>query len=101
MTILPPIKEGFSRWIDTVAGTVSRLLDRLRSDHHVQVIEDAPDTFTLRMADGDGKSRASSLPDRQIRVADGALADPLPADWAKMLRGSRAEIVLRPSRFLF
>jgi general secretion pathway protein L len=101
MEILPPVKEGFSRWIDSVAGTVSGLLDRLRSDHHVQIIEDAADTFTLRVADGGGKSRTSSLPDRQIRIADGALADPLPADWAKMLRGSRAEMVLRPNRFLF
>jgi general secretion pathway protein L len=105
MNILPPVREGFSRWIDSVAGTVNGLLHRLRSNHDVQIIEGAPDTFTLRVADGRKTSRKSNrkpdLPDRQIRIAGGALAEPLPAGWAKMLRGSRAEMVLRPNRFLF
>jgi general secretion pathway protein L len=105
MNILPPVREGFSRWIDSVAGTVNGLLHRLRSNHDVQIIEGAPDTFTLRVADGGKTSRKSNrkpdLPDRQIRIAGGALAEPLPAGWAKMLRGSRAEMVLRPNRFLF
>jgi general secretion pathway protein L len=98
MTIIPPIKEGFSRWIDSVAGTVNGLLHRMQSNHDVRIIEEEPDTFTLRMADGGRKSR---LPDQRIRIADGVIADPLPAGWARMLRGSRAEMVLRPSRFLF
>jgi general secretion pathway protein L len=101
MDILPPVKEGFSRWIDSVAGTVNGLLHRLRSNHDVQIVESAPDTFTLRVTDGGKKSRKSSLPDRKIRIADGVIADPLPDDWAKMLRGSRAEMMLRPNRFLF
>jgi general secretion pathway protein L len=99
MDILPPIKEGFDRWINSVAGTVSGLLQRLETHHDVQIIEEAPDTFTLRAADG-GKKK-SSLPDQHIRIVDGAIADPLPDGWAKLLRGSRAEMVLRPSRFLF
>jgi general secretion pathway protein L len=101
MDILPPLKEGFSRWIDSVAGTVNGLMHRLQSNRDVQIIEGASDTFTLRVADGGKKSRKSSLPDRQIRIADGVIADPLPADWAQILRGSRAEMMLRPNRFLF
>jgi general secretion pathway protein L len=101
MDILPPLKEGFSRWIDSVAGTVNRLMHRLQSNRDVQIIEGASDTFTLRVAGGGKKSRKSSLPDRQIRIAEGVIADPLPADWAQILRGSRAEMVLRPNRFLF
>ena len=102
MNILPPVKEGFSRWIDSVAGTVNGLLHRLQPNHEVLIIEGAPDTFTLRVAVGVGKSaKKPSLPDRPIRIADGMLSDPLPAEWAKMLRGSRAEMVLRPNRFLF
>jgi general secretion pathway protein L len=102
MTILSPVQEGFSRWIDSVAGTVSGLTHRLRPNHDVRIVEEAPDTFTLRAAnDGRTSGRKSSLPDRQIRIADGVIADPLPADWARMLRGSRAEMVLRPNRFLF
>ncbi len=98
MNILPPIQEGFHRWIDSVAGTINGLLLRLRSNHEVRIIEEAPDTFTLRAADG---SKKPNLPDQRIRITAGALETPLPADWAKMLRGSRAEMVLRPNRFLF
>ncbi len=101
MDILPPIKEGFSRWIDSVAGTVSGLLHRLQPNHEVQIIEDAPDRFTLRVADGGRKKSGRSLPDLEVRIAGGAIADPLPAEWTKMMRGSRAEMVLRPNRFLF
>lgn len=96
MNILPPIQEAFFRWIDVVASTVNGLLHRLQSNHEVQVVEEANDTFTLRAAEG-----KSNLADHQIRIADGAVEDRLPADWAKMLRGSRTEIVLRADRFLF
>jgi general secretion pathway protein L len=105
MNILPPIQEGFHRWIDSVAGTVNGLLHRLRPNHDVRIIEEAPDTFTLRIAD-DGRKPGRKpgkdlLPDRQIRITGGVIEGPLPEDWARMLRGSRAEMVLRPNRFLF
>jgi general secretion pathway protein L len=98
MNILPPIQEGFYRWIDSVAGTVNGLLHRLQSNHEVRIIEEAPDTFRLHAA---GAGPTSRLPDHRIRIVGGAIKDRLPADWAKMLRGSRAEIVLRANRFLF
>src|SRR5215467_912822 len=98
MNILSPIQEGFYRWIDSVAGTVNGLLHRLQSNHEVRIIEEAPDTFRLQAAAG---GRQSKLRDHRIRIADGALKDRLPTDWAKMLRGSRAEIVLQANRFLF
>jgi general secretion pathway protein L len=101
MEIIPPIKEGFSRWIDSVAGTVNGLLHRLQPNHEVQIIEEAPDTFMLRVAGSGRKKSKSSLPDLEVRITGGAIADPLPAEWTKMLRGSRAEMVLRPNRFLF
>jgi general secretion pathway protein L len=101
MNILPPIQEGFRRWIDSVAGTVNGLLHRLRSNNDVRLIEDAPDTFTLRVADDGRKAGKKLLSGRQIRITGGVIEDPLPEDWARMLRGSRAEMVLRPNRFLF
>jgi general secretion pathway protein L len=114
MTILPPIQEGFSRWISSVAGTVNGLSQRLRANHDVQIIEQAPDTFTLRMTDASKKSAKKSekkagkasasgpkLPDQEIRITDGVIEQPLPERWAKMLRGSHVEMVLRPNRFLF
>jgi general secretion pathway protein L len=97
MSILPPIRDAFCRWIDSVAGTINGLLHRLRSNHEVRIIEEAPDTFTLHAAG----SRKSSLRDHRIRITDGMIEDHLPAAWAKMLRGSRAEMILRTNRFLF
>jgi general secretion pathway protein L len=98
MNILPPIQEGFYRWIDSVAGTVNGLLNRLQSNHEVRIIENAHDTFTLRAA---GAGRKSNVADHRIRIINGTIRGQLPADWAKMLRGSRAEMVLNANRFLF
>jgi len=98
MNILPAIQEGFYRWIDAVAGTVNGLLHRLQSNHEVRIIEEAPDTFRLHAA---AAGRKSGLPDHRIRIAGGAVKERLPADWANMLRGSRAELVLDANRFLF
>jgi general secretion pathway protein L len=98
MNILPPIQESFYRWIDSVAGTVNGLLHRLQSNHEVRIIEEAPDTFRLHAATA---GRQSNLPDHRIRITGGAIKDRLPADWARMLRGSRAEVVLQANRFLF
>jgi len=98
MNILPPIQEGFYRWIDSVASTVNGLLNRLQSNHEVRIIESAHDTFTLRAA---GPGRKSNVADHRIRIINGAIKGQLPADWAKMLHGSRAEMVLNANRFLF
>ena len=98
MNILPRIQEAFNRWIDSVAGTVNGLLNRLQSNHEVRIIEEAPDAFRLHAPT---TGRQSNLPDHRIRIAGGAMRDRLPADWAKMVRGSRAEIVLHADRFLF
>jgi hypothetical protein len=96
MNILPPIQEGFYRWIDSVAGTVNGLLNRLQSNHEVGIIEEAPDTFRLHAP---AAGRRSHLADHRIRIVGDAIKDRLPAGWAKMLRGSRAEIVLQANRF--
>jgi len=98
MSVLPQIRDGFYRWIDSVASTVNGLLHRLQSNHEVRIVEEAHDTFTLHAA---GTARKSSLRDHRIRIADGSIEESLPAAWASMLRGSRAELVLRANRFLF
>jgi general secretion pathway protein L len=97
MNILPPIRDVFYRWIDSVAGTINGLLHKLQSNHEVRIIEEAHDTFTLHAAG----SRKSGLRDHRIRIADGVIEDRLPPAWEKMLRGSRAEMILRTNRFLF
>src|SRR5260370_3703001 len=98
MNILPPIQEGFYWWHDSVGSTVNGLINRVEANHEVRIIENAPDTFTLRAA---GAGRKSNVADHRIRIIDGTIRGQLPADWAKMLRGSRAEMVLNANRFLF
>src|SRR5258705_10515143 len=97
MNFLRQIIDAFSLWIDSVATTITSLFDRLHAQPRVQLIEEGPDTFTLHMLDG-GKN--ANLPDQRIRITDGAV-EALSPDWASALRGSRSELVLRPSRFLF
>jgi general secretion pathway protein L len=47
------------------------------------------------------EAEEASLPDQRIRIGQGAVTDTLSADWLEMLHGSRAELVLRPDRFMF
>jgi general secretion pathway protein L len=99
MNMLRQIGESFSRWIDWVAENVHSLIDRWWGvQRRVQLIEQEQDTFTLHAF---GETKDASLPDQSIRIAQGAIAEPLSADWLEMFRGSRAELVLRPSRFMF
>lgn len=98
MNLLRQIIEGYSRWIDSVAETVNSIFDRLRSQRHVQFIEEDHDTFTLHEQGG---AKSLNLPDHRVRIIGGSLIGTLPPNWATALRGSRIELILRPSRFLF
>jgi general secretion pathway protein L len=98
MNILRQLSEGFSRWIDSVAATAHSLFERWAPQRQVRLTEGEQNTFTLHAL---GEIKDAILPDQQIRIADGAVAESLSADWLAMLRGSRAELVLRPNRFMF
>ncbi len=98
MNRLRQLTESFSRWIDAVAATVHALLNRWSGERVVRLTEGEQGTFALQ-AVGDAKDLI--LPDQQIRIADGAIAESLSPDWKTWLRGSRAEVVLRPGRFIF
>jgi len=98
MNILRQISESFSQWIDSVAASVNSILARWGSQHQVQLIEGEGDTFTLHAL---GDTKEANVPDQQIRIAQGAIADELSADWLAWLRGSRVELILRPARFMF
>jgi general secretion pathway protein L len=98
MKLLRQIIESFSRWIDSVAETINSIFDRLRSQRHVQFIEEGQDTFTLHEL---GNVKNSILPDHRVHIVGGSIVEALPQNWTMALRGSRIELVLRPSRFLF
>jgi general secretion pathway protein L len=98
MNRLRQLSDIFSRWIDVVAATVHALLNRWSPQRVVRVTEEEQGTFALQ-AFGDAKDLI--LPDQQIRIADGAMTATLSDDWKTWLRGSRAEVILRPGRFMF
>jgi len=100
MSTLGDIGTAFSLWIDTVAGILNATSERFKSRQQVQLVQD-DDGFTVRLAEpGKSKSKAATLPAHRVRIADGIVSD-LPPEWAAVFRGSRAELVLQPTGFLF
>ena len=95
---LRQVSESFSRWIDAVAASVHALLNRWSPQRVVRLTEGEQGTFALQ-AIGDAKDLI--LPDQQIGIADGAMTGSLTPDWKTWLRGSRAEVILQPGRFMF
>src|SRR6478752_7992730 len=85
-------------WVDSVAVTVNSLLEKMRPQRHVQLVEEGHDTFTLRLAD---RVENSNLPDHRVQISNGIVVDTLPPKWVSIVRGSQIELVLQSSRFLF
>src|SRR5262249_30867654 len=81
-----------------VAVTLNSLLERMRSQRHVQLIEEGHDTFAFRLVDG---ARNSNLPEHRVQISNGSIVDTLPPKWISIVRGSRIELILQSSRFLF
>lgn len=98
MKILRQIIETIACWIDSVAATINSLFERTRSQRRVQLVEEEHDTFSLHLLDN---LKNSNLPDHRIQISGGAIVGALPPSWVSILRGSRIELILQPSRFLF
>ncbi|MGA2125468.1 MAG: PilN domain-containing protein [Xanthobacteraceae bacterium] len=86
MTVLARTVDGFSRWIDGVAAVIIALHARLRPSHTVELVEQDAGVFAV------GASRSE-----HVRIGDDGIAGPTPEG----LAASRAELVLRPDRFVF
>jgi len=98
MKLLRQIIEAISCWIDSVAATINSIFERMRSQRRVQLVEEENDTFTFHLVDS-GKSPV--LSDHRIHISNGSIVGALPPKWVSTLRGSRIELALQPSRFLF
>jgi general secretion pathway protein L len=95
MMSLQSILDGFFRWMDAVAASIIAMAGWLTSRRAVRLIEEEPGTLVIDRGAG------SSGSEDGIRVADGQVVG-MPSDkTAATLRGSRAEIFLQTSRFLF
>jgi general secretion pathway protein L len=87
MSGLTDIKTYLTRWIDTVAGAVVALASTLRARRSVTAREQDDGSFAI----------GSEL----VRIVDGQIVAPNPAQIETMLRGSHVDLALNPSRFLF
>ena len=98
MTNLGDIRALLSRWIDATAAAIVGALSSVGARKSVQVIEEDDGSFVIQAA---GSDAPSGRPFERVRIADGELVGANAASIAAMLDGSRAELVLRPARFLF
>ena len=78
-------------WTGSVAAAITAGFDRAVSPRVVRLIEDEQGGFAVEAA------KVDNVPAR-IAFADGAFSAP---NLAPVLKGSRVEIVLQPTRFLF
>ncbi|HLN38087.1 MAG TPA: pilus assembly protein PilN, partial [Xanthobacteraceae bacterium] len=91
MTLWRTIGEILAHWTDTVATGVIAVISRFVSPRLVRLIEDdKPDTFALEGAGKVGNTQ-------QVTFANGRFSS---GELAELVKGSRLELVLRPSRFL-
>jgi general secretion pathway protein L len=94
MSLLNQIGHLLSRWLDTVAAWIVATYAKVVAAPGVRVVEDKDGTFIV---EADGK--AASAPER-IRIVNGEVVASGAGNAATMLKASRAELVLRPERFV-
>ena len=92
MKELETISAILGAWTGNVAGAILAGFERVVSPRVIRLIEDDKGGFVIETA-----ARPENVPPR-VPFADGALSAP---NLAPMFRGSRVEIVLQPTRFLF
>lgn len=97
MSTLGDIGDAFGVWIDAVARSTRPLLDRVQPTRTVRIVEQEEGVLSIARVEG-GDADAALPP---CRFATGAQQCELPQQWSERLRGSRVEIALQPSRFLF
>src|SRR3981189_3008483 len=92
MKLFQTIGAILNAWTSSVAAAIVAGFDRVVSPRVVRLIEDDKGGFAIETA-----GRPDNVP-APIAFADGALSTP---NLAPVIKGSRVEIVLQPTRFLF
>jgi general secretion pathway protein L len=98
MKLFGPAIEGFSRWIDVVANALVGFGGRFSRPRVVELVEGEGGTFTVRTR---GKAKTLDQPPILLGTDGHGAFSASPAQGAVSLKGSRAEIVLQPNRFIF
>ena len=94
MNFLRQIADGFSRWLDSVAATMVRVLGWLVAPRLVRLAEQANGTFTIQAPAG--KTAPAFTP---VKISKGVAT--CSDEAAAMLKGSQVELAMRPEQFFF
>jgi general secretion pathway protein L len=97
MTGYAEITAYFSRWMDATAHAIVTFVSSFGARKTVQVVEEEAGSFVIQSE----RDAPSGLPFERVQVVDGKLAGAHPDSIIAMLKGSRAELKLRPARVLF
>jgi general secretion pathway protein L len=92
MTALRQLADLFTHWMDAVAAFIVGFLRRFGAPNSVALVEQEDGSFTVQKG---GKAEAAS-----VRIADGHLGGAQADGLEQMLKGSRADVMLRSDRFL-
>jgi general secretion pathway protein L len=95
---LRDLGDVFRVWMDSVATTLSGGIAAIRRSHKLRLTEEDVDTFKVDLPPDDKGANASA---ERIRIVDGAIVGPLPRQFGEALQGSRIDLILKPSRFMF
>ena len=98
MKAVSAVAEGFSRLIDSIAATLAGLLDRLAPPRIVRLVENGAGKFSLER---DDLAPAAGSPGDHVRITEDGRLDHMPESLAAAVTGSRIELLLEPTRFLF
>ena len=98
MKAVSAVAEGFSRLIDSIAATLAGLLDRLAPPRIVRLVENGAGKFSLER---DDLAPAAGSPGDHVRITEDGRLDHMPESLAAAVTGSRVELLLEPTRFLF
>src|SRR5262249_48691819 len=85
-------------WIDSIAGTIAGLLDRLTPPRVIRLAENGAGAFALEQGD---VASVANAPGNHVRIAQHGSLDFVSESLAAAVTGSRVELLLDPSRFLF
>jgi general secretion pathway protein L len=98
MSSLRSIATAISRWIDCVAEAIVAAVGRLTFPRNVRIEEEQGGTFAVRVGN---QGSVAGPPSLRVQFVEGRVVAPNPEQFASVLRGNRAELILSASRFLF
>lgn len=94
---LRPFFEALQIWIRAVEAAIIDAFERVQRPRRVRLIEDDNNSFRIESVSPPERAGAGEA---RMTIQDGAVDDASPAV-AATLKGSRVELILRSTRFLF